>query len=330
MKKFTVLVVEYITGGGFASHDLPEHLANEGLLMLNALLKSLAEIDYLEYAVMLDARLTGRLEISHRTCRLIGEGQSFHSTFKSLIKWYDAVWPIAPESEDILQNLCSMVERANKTLLTSPASAVAIAGNKWMTYQRLRQHAIPVVETGLLNKFSYSPGDWMVKPIDGVGCEASFRVANQHDFDSITEQLDKDNYIIQPHLTGDKISLSCLFKEGRAWLICANRQHFAFADNRYRLTGLTVNIDNDLAAYRTLMLNIARAMPDLWGYAGIDLIESDGQFRVLEINPRLTTSFAGIDTACGIKCARSVLELLEGEPTLVPDNSTPLYIDLES
>ncbi len=330
MKKLTVLVVEYVTGGGFASFDLPGHLANEGLLMLHALLKSLAGIEHIEYAVMLDARLIGRLETIHVPCRLIGAEQSFHPVFEALIKGFDAVWPIAPESEGILQSLCSAVERANKILLTSPASAVAIAGNKWLTYQCLRHYAIPVVETSLLADFTYFPGKWMVKPVDGVGCEASFRTQNVPDFNSITAGLDKDNYIIQPHLDGDKISLSCLFKQGRGWLICANRQHFAFSDNRYRLTGLTVNLDKDLALYRALVQDIAGAMPDLWGYAGIDLIESNGQFWVLEINPRLTTSFAGIDKACGLQCARSVLQLLDGEPDFQPDNGAPIYIDLET
>ena len=33
-----ILVFEYITGGGFNKHELPDALANEGRLMLQALL----------------------------------------------------------------------------------------------------------------------------------------------------------------------------------------------------------------------------------------------------------------------------------------------------
>jgi predicted ATP-grasp superfamily ATP-dependent carboligase len=316
MKKLKILVFEYITGGGLNKSDLPESLAREGLLMLQSLLDNLVAIGMVECLIMLDFRMVGRLAPNPYKIHIIVSEHECRQEFIRLMSLCDAVWPIAPESDFILQTLCEQVERLGKLLLTSPASVVAIAGNKWLTYQHLRQHSINTVPTQRLSDFCFTPGEWIVKPIDGVGCEDSYLVSGQEDFDTVTASLDKHKYIIQPHLQGEKTSLSCLFKQGRGWLLCANRQQFDIINKQYHLTGITVNFTSDTSLYQDLVNDVAKAMPDLWGYAGIDLIITPDQLFVLEINPRLTTSYAGVSSALGINCADAVLDLLSGDPHL--------------
>ncbi len=67
----------------------------------------------------------------------------------------------------------------------------------------------------------------------------------------------------------------------------------------------------------------------MWGYAGIDLIETAEQILVLEINPRLTTSFAGIDAALGVNVAEMVLQLLQGEPDINPLRNQAITINVQ-
>jgi tyramine---L-glutamate ligase len=316
MKKLKIVVFEYSTGGGLNKSDLPESLAREGLLMLQSLIDDLAKIEMVEPLIMLDSRMTGKLAAKPANIHIIGEEQDCHQEFLRLMPLCDAFWPIAPESDGILQSLCEEVGRSGKILLASPASTVAIAGNKWRAFGHLRRHLIATVETQSLASFGFTPGEWIIKPADGVGCMDSYLITNQEDFDTVTASLDKHNYIIQPHLKGEKTSLSCLFKQGRGWLMCANRQQFAIINKQYHLTGITVNFTSDISRYQALVNDVATAMPDLWGYVGIDLIETPSQILVLEINPRLTTSYAGIHAASGINCARAVLELLAGDPVL--------------
>jgi predicted ATP-grasp superfamily ATP-dependent carboligase len=47
----------------------------------------------------------------------------------------------------------------------------------------------------------------------------------------------------------------------------------------------------------------------LWGYAGIDLILTAGGPVILEINPRLTTSYVGLRQATGENPATLMLDL---------------------
>ncbi len=306
-----VLVFEYITGGGFNKQALPDSLAGEGDLMLNALLNNLAGLNNLEVTVMRDWRLDGLTEVN---TVIIGPKHDVTEEFVRLIKQSDLVWPIAPEFDGILQTLSQTVESLGKVLLASPAAAVAIAGNKFKTYERLNRHHITAVPTLMFDN-AYSPGEWVVKPIDGVGCAGSYAISNQQDFDRIGPL--KDGYVIQPHLQGAKTSLSCLFKQGRGWLVCANLQRFEFINRQYHLAEIVVNHHPDLGLYQSVIDKIAHALPELWGYAGIDLIEND-RLWVLEINPRLTTSFVGIHDALGINIAEAVLQLLHGEPMLNP------------
>jgi len=295
--------------------------------MRNALLDSLnrlnqTRLDGLEVTVMLDWRLSDLAIKAGVNIVTIGPEHDIAEEFARLVKQCDLLWPIAPEFDGILQALCQTVESLGKILLTSPAAAVAIAGNKLKTYELLNQHHITAVPTRMFEN-TYMPGEWMVKPIDGVGCEDSYVLTTRLDFEQMT--MRKGQYVIQPHLQGAKTSLSCLFKQGRGWLVCANLQYFEFINQQYHLTDIVVNHHPDLGLYQQLIDKIAQALPELWGYVGIDLIANDKTW-VLEINPRLTTSFVGIHEALGINIAEAVLQLLHGEPNLNPSSSRPITV----
>jgi predicted ATP-grasp superfamily ATP-dependent carboligase len=310
-----ILVFEYISGGGFNRNELPAPLAREGLLMLKALLDGLCGIAGLDITVMLDARLIHELAPSNIQIVLIGPQDDCFGRFGQLAEQYDAVWPIAPEFDAILFDLCALVERAGRILLTSGSEAVRVATDKYETFQYLVRGQIPTVLTRLLDDCSSFPGESIVKPIDGAGCSDSYLIHDAGDFDRVVERLrGAGKYIIQPHLYGEKTSLSCLFKNGRAWLLAANLQQFEIVQNQYQLSAIRVNHRCDLSAYQGLIGAVAEAMPGLWGYVGIDLIETPAQALVLEINPRLTTSFAGLHMALGINPAALVLQLLHGDP----------------
>jgi len=312
-----ILVFEYITGGGFNKQELPESLVNEGRLMLNGLLDGLYEVKAIELMVMLDWRLCESFNIAGVNTFVIRPEHDTSKEFQRLAAHCDAIWPVAPEFDSILKTLCQQVQALNKLLLTSPERAVELAGNKWLTFQQLTRHQIATVDTWLIDDWVYSSGEWIVKPVDGAGCNDSHLLSSQQDFAILTRQLAvKGQFIIQPHLQGEKVSLSCLFRQGRAWLLCANLQRFHVVNGQYHLQEIEVNYCSDFNRYVEIVRAIAGAFPDLWGYAGIDLIETADNIRVLEINPRLTTSFVAIKAATGINVGQCVMELLEGEPSI--------------
>jgi predicted ATP-grasp superfamily ATP-dependent carboligase len=306
---------------------LPGSLAREGRLMLQALLDNLTAIDGIEPVVMLDERLTGSVNAVGKSTVIIGPEHDVMEEFTRLAEQCDAVWPVAPEFDGILQGLCQAVELSGRILLTSPASAVAMTGNKLRTYERLMQHDIATIATYSFDTAEYRSGEWIVKPIDGVGCAESYLIEDRQDFAAISSQSqDKTRFIFQPHIQGEKTSLSCLFKQGQGWLLCVNLQRFEIINKQYQLTECVVNYQADFSPYQNLVAAIAQAFPELWGYAGIDLIETAEQIYVLEINPRLTTSFTGIYDGLGINVAQQVLRLLNGEPQVNPAHNQSIAV----
>jgi predicted ATP-grasp superfamily ATP-dependent carboligase len=319
-----LLIFEYITGGGFNKQTLPAELAREGRLMLQAVLADFAALGAVKLTVMLDQRLADSFDTAHLNIAVISPEHHAEHEFARLIGSADAVWVIAPECENILCHLCQQVEKQGKRLLTSPASAVAITGDKFKTYQRLSQHAITTVPTQLAERAQFTAGEWLIKPRDGVGGMETRILPDRETFEHHVTR--SPHFIIQPHLQGEKISLCCLCKGGRSWLLSVNLQRFNMVDQHYQLAEIVVNHQPITPEYQQVAANIARALPDLWGYVGIDLIVTDTQILVLEINPRLTTSFAGLRAALGVNVADLVLQLINGEPIIAPAHSLPITI----
>jgi tyramine---L-glutamate ligase len=335
-----ILIFEYITGGGFNKQDLPDDLKHEGSLMLQALLDNFLTLTTIDLVVMLDYRMVDAMAKHHHTIAVINADQDCHAEFAKLIVDCDAVWPIAPEFNAILQTLSELVEAAGKPLLSSPSKVVKQTGNKYHTFLNLQKYAIATVPTCLLadetaftreipsitaTHYPADTSEWIIKPIDGVGCMDSWIISDLQEINAISNVA---HYIIQPHLQGQKTSLSCLFKHGIAWIITVNTQEFCIINKRYHLSSILVNSSPDIGRYQHLVDDVAYAFPDLWGYVGIDLIESPIKTWVLEINPRLTTAFVGIEAALGINIADTILQLLVGAPTLKPQHNKAITVTL--
>jgi predicted ATP-grasp superfamily ATP-dependent carboligase len=135
--------------------------------------------------------------------------------------------------------------------------------------------------------------------------------------------------VIQPLLAGEALSLSGLFAHGRGVLLSINRQHILQSGDAFAFRGCEVNsIDRSEAPFSRLLERIAAAVPELWGYAGIDLLRDGENLTVLEINPRLTTAYVGLRRALGVNCARLVMELFTtGKlPQLPPAPLKPVVV----
>lgn len=284
-----VLIFEYVTGGGFLNETIPESLACEGQMMVDALLSNFEKLPNVEI-VLFQAK------------------ENVFSEFQNALENVQAAWIIAPEFDEILEGLCLQVEKANKILLTSPAKAVAKTANKLTTFEILTAAQIPTIKTEIFNfEQNYDQTrEWIIKPFDGAGAENTFLLQTPKDWSALP--YFEKTFLIQPHISGEKLSLSCLFQDGVAQLLSVNLQQFEIENRTFKLKNIEVNFTQDDGRYQQLVTKIAQAFPDLFGYVGIDLIENETECFVLEINPRLTTSFVQIEEKLRINVAEWVLK----------------------
>lgn len=310
-----ILVFEYVTGGGMRQEPLPPSLALEGEQMLRALTTDLLDLLGTKLVVFRDDRLdwvqTGRPDAAVETVYVEAD-DDFRRLWLCWVDRCDAVWPIAPETDGILEGLCRDVAACGKTLLNSPAPAVSLAASKLATARRLEQHGLPVIPTFSLYPWQDSLAPpFVIKPVDGVGCEGLRVISSSAEIKALLNEPHGGNRIAQPLLEGESFSLSALFAQGRARLLSCNRQDVARTRGGFHLQGCLVNaLADDGGVWQTLADAIARAMPELWGYAGIDFILTEAGPVILEINPRLTTSYAGLREATGENAAALMLNLL--------------------
>lgn len=311
-----LLICEYVTGGGFVGSPLPPGLAREGDMMVGALVKDVAALDDIEVVSVRDARLAPA-EFSG-ACRVIRVDESPWAVWRAAIEQVDAVWPIAPETGGALLRLSELVSRAGRTLIGSRPHSVSLATSKRATARHLASHGVAVVPTVrarevLHHDLPAGKHGWVVKPDDGAGAEATrlFRRADELR-QWLAASSGADNLVVQPYVPGVAASLSVLCRDGRSWLLSCNRQDIAIEGGAFRFRGCVVG---GLEHRRPLCAHVAAAVsaaiPDLWGYVGIDFVDGDGGPVVLEVNPRLTTSYVGLRQAIGVNPAGLVLRLLQ-------------------
>ncbi|WFP51656.1 ATP-grasp domain-containing protein [Methylomonas sp. EFPC3] len=320
MKQLTILVFEYISGGGLAGEALPTSLLAEGRMMLQALLHELKRIPQIRINVPLDERCELEMDSETTEWVRIGAGQDIMIQLPELLGQADLFWPIAPETGGILQSLADLARNNGIETLLSDAATLTLCADKLATYRHLAAHSIPAVATYPAHQYPDFAGRVVIKVADGAGCQDTL-VADATALPTALAALNApQRYVVQPLVEGRAISLSALFNNGKGYFLTCNQQQIVLEQQRFHLRGCLVNIDNECSEhYRNLVDRIAAALPGLWGYAGIDLIETaESGAQVLEINPRLTSSYVGIGRATGINVAAQVLRLRDDTPSLVP------------
>lgn len=307
-----VFVFEYITGGGMLDSDLPPSLAIEGDMMLKALVSDLVEIEGVEVITTRDARLE-KPDLPVECLLLHGTGD-FPKAWETCLDFADAVWPVAPEYFHVLKHISEAVINRGKLLLNSPPRAVHTASSKLATATCLQEHDIQVVPTyrfedGIPDR----PGSWVLKPDDGVGCQDIRICRNRDDLCRQFATLPSDReYVIQPFIHGTPTSINLLAYKGEAFMLSVNHQRVAMTDNGFVLLGCVVNgCLEHKARFHKVGRSVVAAIPELWGIVGVDLIDTEQGLQVLEVNPRITTSYVGLKESTGVNPAGLVLDLLD-------------------
>ena len=303
-----LFVYEHITGGGRLDAPLPEGLLAEALLMLRALVADLRECSGIEAIGLRDHRVDpGALPDDWAA---VCSRQHWQASVDDMIRSSDATWPTAPETGGVLEEIARRVMRAGKLLIGSRPDAVHIAASKFATARALERAGVAAVPTFRPDDRPAPAGQrWIVKPDDGCGCEdvrlfEGLRAAVRW----LQSCGDAHRYVLQPYLQGEPLSLSALARDGRAVLLSVNRQDIALHDGGLRYCGCMVNSLPDTGGrFLHLAQSVVDAIPGLDGYFGVDLVMTSDGPSVVDVNPRLTTSYAGLRAGLGINAARMAL-----------------------
>jgi predicted ATP-grasp superfamily ATP-dependent carboligase len=304
-----IFVCEFITGGGLCAEQLPESLIKEGALMRDALLRDLSQLPYQVYTTA-DARLKPPNNVAK--CIVVQAKDDIWKIWETQIKRADAVWIIAPETDGLLHCLTQMAVRHGKKILGCGLVSVKVTSEKLKTCIALQKAGISTIPTHTYDDWQKSDITWLAKPNDGAGCGDTACFDNCDELQNwLLENGRQHTHVIQAFQEGTHASISCVMHKGNAEILSCNTQLVTIENKALKFKGCIVNgMKMHWQQFQKIAKKIAHAMPDLAGYVGIDVIVKGNEVCVVEINPRLTTSYAGLNKATGVNLAELIIDML--------------------
>ncbi len=308
-----VFVYEYLCAGGRGgSPETSLHV--EGWAMLSAVLEDFARCPDIETITLLDPCLLPAVaELAPSVVPHAAPVGSEEQVFRTLAAHADWSLLIAPEFDDILFQRCRWVEEEGGRLLGPSSAAVRMTADKLT----LTCHWI---SSGIPTPSSPSPYPLVCKPRFGAGSQATFLVHNEDELDRARRQAQDEGWsgelIRQPYVRGLAVSVAFLAGSSEWHSLPAVEQHLS-NEGRFRYLGghLPLPTRLDYRA-RRLAERAARCVEGLHGWFGMDLVLGDAENGsgdvVIEINPRLTTSYVGLRRLARFNLAEALLAVVIG------------------
>jgi predicted ATP-grasp superfamily ATP-dependent carboligase len=318
-----VFLYEWITGGGLINEpdQLPPSLLREGAAMATALAADFAKIPGCRVSLLRDVRLD---TLSFLGCDVV-EIQSLSEwgeEFDRLATEADWSLVVAPEFDRILERTTQRVVAAGGRTLNASPEFIALASNKQRTAERLGTAGIPIPrgvtfpegQAKLPSDFTYPA---VLKPIDGAGSQDIYVAASHRD--------EPPSYAWERRLEefkpGRAASVAAICSAAGMTMLPPCSQRLS-DDARMTYLGGALISEPGLAERASLLAQRAlAAMPPAVGFVGVDLVIGSSAHgeddAVIEINPRVTTSYVGLRQAVDQNLAQMLLKAVNGEPVAI-------------
>jgi tyramine---L-glutamate ligase len=307
-----IFLYEYLTGGGTFDGRLGG-TPSGSLLAADFVALPDTRVDLLRDARLHDWRLSG---VSVRTVRDVAEERD---SFCELAAAVDAVMVIAPESEGILYERCCWAEALGVRLISPSSDFIGIAADKQRTAGALQAAGVPVPQGCAVDRDAELPLGFdypaVLKPRFGAGSVdmgylAAAADARRYGRTASVMRLER----FHPGLPAS-VSLLCGARHRLTLPAC--RQSIS-QDGTFRYLGGVLPLDAALCPRaQTLALRVLDALPPATGWIGVDLVlgaEPGGcDDVVLEVNPRVTTSYVGLRRLCCGNLAAAMLAIARDE-----------------
>lgn len=329
-----VFLYEWATGGGLVDEPgpLPASLVREGTAMIGALAADLVRIAGCRVTVLRDPRI---LHLALPGCKVydVQSSVAHREQIEQLAAAADATILVAPELDGILLRSATWAVEAGGRLLSPSPEFICATADKQRACDVLAAVGVPVPPGRVLEADQPLPDDFtypaVLKPVDGAGSQDTYVVTDAYDAPPAYAWPRR----LERFVPGLAASVAVLCgPAGRVPLVPC-RQRLS-DDGRLRYLGGELPLATGLAERAAALAGRAlRALPAAAGYVGVDLVlgrEPDGsEDYVIEVNPRLTTSYVGLRAAAQTNLAEAMWHVARGETIDVAHTARRLEFDAE-
>lgn len=313
--------------------DLGSHASwyREGLAMLRAVAEDFLSLADCQVLLLRDHRIpaerfpTASLPVATPDDEL--------RLLRTLAATADYSLIIGPEMGSLLLDRVQICEEAGARLLSPGSPFVSVASHKGQTADRLRESGVPVPTAVEWSSVGPFPIDFVypavLKPLDGVGSEDTFLI----DGPAVSSQpfRSRPTWRLERFCPGMPASIAAITGASSTLWLPACEQSIS-SDGRFAYRGGRVISDKRLQERaRRLAEPALAAMPPANGFIGIDLMlggSSSGQDDfVIEVNPRLTTSYVGLRKWLTTNLAEAMLNIVQGRSVELLSGSREVEFD---
>ena len=206
---------------------------------------------------------------------------------------------ISPESEFENSRLYQKLSK-KFTLLNSSFKNIKIFSSKLKTFKALKQINVKTIE---IEKKLRENIQYISKPEFGTGS------SNIVIFKKKNNICNQKKAIIQKFYKGKKGSFGMLCCDKKFEIICCNEQILKFHNDKISQIGLIMGgLESHRNEIYAIGKKICSSFPELFGFIGIDIVRVNNDWRVIEINPRFTSAYIGLEQAYGIGAINRITE----------------------
>jgi len=327
-----IFVYEWATGGGLVEESgaLPASLVREGSAMIGAMAADLVKIEGCRVSALRDPRV---LQLSLPRCDVVDVTScgAQYDEFERLASAADAVILIAPEFDGILLKAANRIVAGGGRLASPMPEFIRIAADKHRTCQALEAAGVATPRGLLLDPDDPLPAEFsypaVLKPTDGAGSQDTYLVSGPHDAPPAYAWRRR----LEQFLPGLPASVSMLCGPQGSIALAPCKQRLS-DDGRLRYLGGELPLPLGLANRAvTLAQQTMAALPPAVGYVGIDMVlgrdPHGAEDAVIEVNPRLTTSYVGLRGAAQMNLADAMWRVAQGELPSVSFSQRPIEFD---
>jgi len=318
-----LLVYEFLSGGGCAKQVFQTDVLCEGYAMLRALIEDFKTLGH-SVTTLVDSRIM-KFKPPLQADRIISVSSrdDLCKLLRKTSQNVDAVYIIAPESNGVLWKLVGDVEEFGGYTINCRHEVIESSSNKLNVYEELRRLGIAVPETVHVNvqedanrvkSLARELGFPLVfKPIVGVGSEGLSIVRNEEQVGMAVQKVrdasSKEFFLIQKFVKGLPASVSLISNGEDVLPLTLNAQLVKLASpnlsSSYEGGIVPFNHPKVEETFKAAQATVKRFK--VRGYVGVDMVLTSSGPVVIEVNPRLTTSYVGLRKVLNFNPAGAIL-----------------------
>ncbi|MEM2710099.1 MAG: ATP-grasp domain-containing protein [Candidatus Methanomethylicia archaeon] len=310
----SILVLEYATSGFSSWKEF--RAAMEGYAMLKCISRDLSSKH--NTTIMVSSEIQNIYPIEADEILLIGKHENPYIKLKRLASQFNYTIVIAPAQK--LPEIIGIIERAGGKSIGPCLEVVKTCSNKYLLYKALRRENISTPKTvkstfkleEILMKTRRIKPPFVIKPVDGVGCIGVSLINNISDTEKAIIKAKnntlKNYFIIQEFIDGVNAS-ACIVGDGlNVKVLSINLQYVDLkppeGESSYNGGLIPIKLDGKIL---NTLVEATRRLKCLNGFIGLDFIISNNIPYIVDVNPRITTSYIGLRRVVNINIPNMVV-----------------------